>query len=144
MAAKTTTFNGELLALILNGTAIADLAQDDGSAPCTVLTVALHTTSPGVGGDQSTNEIAYTGYARQDTDRATGAGGWTVSGSAASPGSNIDFPIMTGGAGGTVTHFSIGTGAANKMLYFGTVTPNLVVANGVIPRLTTATAVTES
>ena len=50
---------------------------------------------------------------------------------------------MTGGAGGTVTHFSVGTGTANELLYSGTVTPNIVVTAGVIPELTTASAITE-
>jgi hypothetical protein len=142
MAAKTTTFDGELLALLLNATPIADLADDDQSTPITEVTVALHTSSPGVGGSQATNEIAYTDYARVAVARS--AAGWIVSGASASPAANIDFAEMAGGAGGTVTHFSIGTGVANKMMYFGPVTPNLTVTTGVIPRLTTATAITES
>jgi hypothetical protein len=37
----------------------------------------------------------------------------------------------------------VGTGTANKMLYSGTVTPNITMAAGVIPRLTTASSITE-
>lgn len=138
---KGNTFENDFLKLIFNATAIADLAENDSSSPATTLTVALHTADPGEAGDQSTSEISYTGYARVAVNRD--GTGWTVTGNSVSPFANIDFGIMTAGAGGTVTHFSVGTGAANKLLYSGTVTPNIVVANGVIPRLTTATAITE-
>jgi hypothetical protein len=58
---------------------------------------------------------------------------------------NIDFTVSSGGTGGTVTHFGVGTASSStgKLLYKGTVTPNIVVSSGVIPRLTTATAITE-
>jgi hypothetical protein len=138
---KGNTFENDLLKLIFNGTAIPDLAENDASSPATTLTVALHTADPGEGGDQTTSEIAYTGYARIAVART--AGGWTVTGNSVSPTVAIDFPVMTAGAGGTVTHFSVGTGTGNKLLYSGTVTPNILVVNGVIPRLTTASTITE-
>lgn len=138
---KGNTFETDILALIFNATAIADLAQDDGSSPATTLTVALHTADPGEAGTQSTNEISYTGYARIAVART--AGGWTVAAGSVSPVAAITFGQMTAGAGGTVTHFSVGTGVANKLLYSGTVTPNIVVANGVTPQLTTASTITE-
>jgi|SRR3990167_1726194 len=142
MPAKGSTYANDLLQLIFNAVAIADLAENDSVSPATDLTVALHTSSPGAGGDQATNEISYTGYARVTIART--AGGWTVTANSVSPAADIDFPISAGGAGGTVTHFSVGTGVADKMLYFGTVTPNIVVTTGVLPRLTTATAVIET
>lgn len=142
MPAKSTTFANSVLALFFNGTAIPDLAQDDGSSPATTLTVALHTASPGVGGTQSTNEISYTGYARIAVARTSG--GWTVSAGSVVPVANIDFGVMTAGTGGTVTHWSVGSGVSNYLMYFGTVTPNIVVANGVTPRLTTGSTGTES
>jgi hypothetical protein len=101
----------------------------------------LHTADPGEAGTQATSEIAYTGYARIAVARTTG--GWAVTANSVSPVANIDFGEMTGGAGGTVTHFSVGTGVANKLLYSGTVTPNIVVANGVTPRLKTTSTITE-
>lgn len=72
------------------------------------------------------------------------SGGWTVSGGAVVPVATISFPPCTGGTE-TVTHFAIGTASSGtgKVLYKGTVTPNIAVANGVTPRLTTATSVTE-
>jgi hypothetical protein len=41
---------------------------------------------------------------------------------------------------------SAGTAASGtgKLLYFGTITPNIVVGNGVTPQLTTASVITET
>jgi len=138
---KGDTFENDWLKLIFNATAIADLAENDTSSPATTLTVALHTADPGEGGTQSTNETAYTGYARQTVART--AGGWTVTGNSVSPVANIDFPECTASPGAAITHFSVGTGVANKLLYSGTVTPNITMAVGVIPRLKTTSTVTE-
>jgi hypothetical protein len=138
---KGNTFENDLLALIFNATAIADLAENDASSPATTLTVALHTSDPGEAGTQSTNEIAYTGYARVAVNR--NSGGWTVSGASVSPAANITFGEMTAGAGGTVTHVSVGTGVSNKLLYSGSISPTIAVVNGVIPVITTGTVITE-
>lgn len=143
---KGNTFENELLEHIFNNadiTLIGDAAGLLGSATDGSLYVSLHTSDPGEAGDQTTNEIAYTGYARVGVSRAGAA--WTVTANSVSPVSNIDFGEMTGGAGGTVTHFAVGASSsgAGKLLYSGTVTPNISVTTGVIPRLTTASAVTE-
>jgi hypothetical protein len=61
--------------------------------------------------------------------------------------SNIDFAISTGGTGGTVTHVGLGTlvSGAGKMLYTGSASPTIAVANGTIPRINgTTTTVTET
>lgn len=138
---KGDTFENDVLKLIFNATAIADLAENDATSPATTLTVALHTGDPGEAGTQATSETAYTGYARQTVARTSG--GWTVTGNSVSPVANIDFPACTASPGGAITHFSVGTGVANKLLYKGTVTPNITMAVGVIPRLTTASTITE-
>jgi len=141
---KGNTFESDILKLIFNATPIADLAADDQSSPATTLTVALHTADPGEAGTQSTSETAYTGYVRVTVARTTG--GWTVSGTAptvVSPVANIDFGECTAAAGGAITHFSVGTGVANLLLYSGTVTPNITMAVGVIPRLKTTSTISE-
>jgi len=142
---KGNTFETDLLALIFNATPIADLAADDQSSPATALTVALHTADPGEAGTQATSQTAYTGYARQTVARTTG--GWTVSSpggvGTVSPVANIDFPECTAVPGAAITHFSVGTGVADKLLYSGTVTPNITMAVGVIPRLKTTSTITE-
>lgn len=139
---KGNTFENDLLKLIFNATAIADLAENDATSPATNLYVSLHTADPGEAGDQTTNEIAYTSYARVAVARTSG--GFTVSGNSVSPAANIDFPAGTGGSG-TATHFGVGTASsgAGKLLYKGPITPNIVCGDGVTPRLTTATAITE-
>jgi hypothetical protein len=138
---KGDTFENDWLKLIFNATAIADLAENDTSAPATTLSVALHTADPGEAGNQTTNETAYTGYARVAVARTTG--GWTVTGASVSPVANIDFGECTASPGAAITHFSVGTGVANKLLYSGTVSPSITMAVGVIPRLKTTSTVTE-
>lgn len=140
---KGNTFENDLLALIFNGTAIADLAENDTTAPLTALYVALHTADPGEAGVQNASEAAYTGYARVSVNR--NSGGWTVSGNSVSPTANIDFGECTASPGDPITHFSVGVAAsgATKILYSGTVTPNITMAAGVIPRLKTTSTITE-
>ena len=139
---KGNTYENDLLKLLFNATAIANIADNAASSPLTNLEVSLHTADPGEAGDQTTSEITYTSYARVAVARTSG--GWTVTGNSVSPAANIDFPAGTGGSG-TATHFEIGTAhtSTGKLLYSGTVTPNIVTGNGVTPRLTTATAITE-
>ena len=139
---KGNTFENDLVKLIFNATAIANIADNAATAPLTNLQVSLHTADPGEAGDQTTSEATYTGYARVAVARTTG--GWTVTTNSVSPVANIDFPAGTGGAG-TVTHFGVGTAATGtgKLLYSWTVTPNIVTGNGVTPRLTTASTITE-
>jgi hypothetical protein len=104
--------------------------------------VSLHTADPGEAGNQTTSEISYTGYARVAVARSTA--GWTVTGASVVPDAAITFGAMSGGAGGTVTHFGIGTdlSGTGNLIFKGTVTPNIVVTTGVTPQLTTATSVT--
>lgn len=141
MAAKSTTHANSLLKLIYQAIAYAGLADNAASAPVTNLSVALHTSSPGAGGNQSTSEIAYTGYARVNVVRS--AVGWTVTGNSVSPTSAINFGSKTAGTDATVTHVSVGTGVSNAMLHYGTLTPALLVQNGVAPQIPTTSAITE-
>ena len=138
---KGDTFENDFLKLIFNAVAIADLAENDSTSPCVNLSVALHTADPGEAGTQATNETAYTGYARVNVART--AGGWTVTGNSVSPAAAIDFGECTASPGAAITHFSVGTGVGNKLLYSGTVTPNITMAVGVIPRLKTTSTITE-
>lgn len=144
---KTNAFENSLLLLVFNNTDIAligDAAGLQNSAVAGSLYFSLHTADPGEAGDQTTNEIAYTSYARTAKLRAAGAGGFTVTGNSVSPADAVTFPAGTGGSG-TATHFGLGTASsgAGSLLYKGTVTPNIVCGNGVTPQLTTATAITE-
>lgn len=138
---KGDTFENDLLKLIFQATGIGNLADDTATSPATNLTVALHTADPGESGNQSTNETAYTGYSRVNVART--AGGWTITGNSVSPAANIDFGECTASPGAAITHFSVGTGTGNKLLYSGTVSPNVTMAVGVIPRLKTTSTITE-
>ncbi len=140
---KGNTFENDWLKLIFQATAIADLADNDATSPLTNLYVSLHTSDPGEAGDQTTNEISYTGYARVAVARTSG--GWTVTANSVSPVASIDFGVMTAGAGGTVTHFAVGTlvSGAGKLLYSGATNVSIAVIAGVQPKLGTTTAITE-
>lgn len=139
---KGNTFENDVLKLIFNASAIANLADNAASSPKTVLWCALHTSDPGETASQTTNEIAYTSYTRVSVNRDTS--GFVVTNNSVSPASTISFPAGTGGSG-TATHFSVGTDSsgAGKVLYKGTVTPNIVCGSGVTPQLTTASTITE-
>jgi len=139
---KSSQLENDILLLLFNATTIANLADDTVTSPLANLYVALHTSDPGDAGDQTTNEIAYAGYARATVARTSA--GWTVTTGPVNPAADIDFAAGTGGSG-TATHFSVGTlvSGAGIILYHGTVTPNIVTGDGITPRLTTATAITE-
>lgn len=141
---KSNTFENDLLKLFFNGTTIAGLASNVASGPIASLYVSLHSADPGEAGDQSTNEIAYTGYARQAVAR-TGSG-WIVTGNSVSPAADVEFPDPTGGADGQATHFAIGTAAAGagKILYSGLIAPAIDFGVGQAPpRITTGSTITE-
>lgn len=140
---KGNTFENDWMKLIFNATAIANIADNAASSPLTNLYVGLHTADPGEAGDQTTSETAYTGYARVAVARTSG--GWAVTANSVSPVANIDFGECTASPGAALTHFAIGTASsgAGKLLYSGTISPNITVAVGVIPRLKTTSTVTE-
>lgn len=123
-------FNNSNIALIGDATGLR------GSSTAGSLWVSLHTADPGETGTAVTNEATYTSYARVAVARASGAGGWTVSGSTAQNTSVVTFPACTGGTN-TITHFGIVTSAsgAGTLLYKGALSPNIAVANGITPTI---------
>lgn len=140
---KGNTFESDLLALIFNATAIANIADNAASSPLTNLYVSLHTADPGEAGSQATSETAYTGYARVAVARTSG--GWTVASGSVSPNANIDFGQCTASPGAAITHAAVGTASSGtgKVLYKGALSASITMAVGVIPRLTTGSAITE-
>lgn len=135
------TFENDLAKLIFHGTAIADLAENDSSSPATSLYLSLHTSDCGELNDQTTNEVAYTSYARAAVLRSSS--GFSITSNIIALAANVDFPAGTGGSG-TATHFGVGTASsgAGKLLACGTISPNIVTGDGVTPRLTAATTIT--
>lgn len=142
---KSTLSCNSLLALLFNATAWADIAENDSSSPLTNLYISLHTASPGVGNDQTTNETSYTNYTRIAVVRTTS--GWDVpSGGATQNAALIQFP-QCGVTGATITHVAIGTASSGPgtVLYQGALASSLAVANGIQPQFAAgALDVTES
>ena len=140
---KGNSLSAGYLALLFNATTLPNIAINATSAPLTNLYVSLHTANPGAAGTQSSSEAAYVGYARVPVVRSSA--GWTLSGETIFPVSPIVFPTSTGGTE-TETYFGIGSAAsgAGVLYYSGTLTPPVVVSNGIAPDITTATMITEA
>lgn len=140
MAGTGATFANNLLALIFNATAIANIADNAASAPITSVFVSLHTADP-TAGNQTTSEAAYTSYARVGVLRTSG--GWTVATNTVVPVATITFPAATGGSE-TETFAGLGksTSGAGLLFFAGAISPTIAVSNGVTPSLTTASTLT--
>lgn len=128
-------FETALLGLIItnaNAANVGDATGLRGSSTAGVFWISLHTADPGEAGDQTTNETAYTNYARQDEARDTTQ--WTVTNDTADNDNAIGFP--TGGASGaTLTHFGLGsaTSGAGNLFMSGALSASLAVSSGITP-----------
>jgi hypothetical protein len=146
MGSKSTTFENELLLHIFNNAAIADIGNGAG-LPAGVagsLYVSLHTAALTDASVQNSGEAAYTGYDRIAVARSSA--GWTVTADSVSPTADITFGECTALPGATLTYFAVGkeTGTgATDILYWGSISPSIVMDIGVIPVLNTSTAITE-
>lgn len=143
MAAKSTALCTSILKLLYQAVAIANVADNATSSPITNVYYNLHTDTPGAGGTQSTNQISYTGYARQAVART--AGGHSVSSGVCNPVANILFPQSSSGTP-TATHFSTGTDSsgAGNLWHYGAVSPNIIISTTSTNPLLNTTAITES
>lgn len=142
---KATTTCNKILALIFNATAWANMADNAASSPYTNLYLSLHTSNPGVGGSQTTNETAYTNYARVAVVRTTS--GWTAPSSGATANAALIQFAQCGASGATITHVAIGTDSsgAGLVLYAGALNSSLAVANLIQPQFSIgALTVTEA
>jgi hypothetical protein len=132
MAKSTTTCNN-LLKLIFNATAWANIADNAATSPATQLYLSLHTADPGVGGTQSTSETSYTNYVRIAVARTNV--GWTVTTNTAANAALAQF-AQCGATGATLTYVAIGmlSTGAGIILYSGALNSALAVANGIQPQ----------
>lgn len=142
---KTNAFETAFLSHVFENADIANVGDATGlrgSSTAGSLYFSLHTSDPGEAGDQTTNEITYTSYARVAVARSSS--GWTVSGNAVAVDADVTFPAGTGGSG-TATHWGLGTASAGAgvLLYKGAISPTIVCGSGVTPKLTAGTVVTE-
>lgn len=120
---KANTTEVDILAKVFKATALSwDAATD--------LDIHLHTADPGEAGNSTTSEATYTSYALVTVARSGAA--W----SGTNPVTNaalIQFPQATGGTN-TITHVSITPSGSTQILYSGTLTAPLAVANLIQPQ----------
>lgn len=144
MTSKTNAWENALLLLAFNNTNAANIGDATGlrgSSAAGQLFLSLHSADPGEAGDQSTSEVAYTGYARIGINRASGAGGFTVTGNSVSPTTQpIDFGACTAGTA-TATHLGIGTASsgAGVLLYRAPLSASISISAPNVPRVSTLT-----
>ncbi len=141
---KSNAAETAILELLFNNTDFANIGDAGGlqnSATAGSFYVALHTADPGEAGNATTNEAAYTNYARVAVART--AGGWTVSGNSVTNTAQITFP-QCGVTGATITHASITTASsgASIILYSGALSSSLAVANQITPFFAAGTGIT--
>lgn len=104
------TFENDLLLLIFNNTNIANVGDATGLRGSTTagsLYVSLHSADPGEGGNQTTSEISYTGYARVAVARS--AAGWTIASNQVSNTAAITFGERTDVGSVDVVWAAVGT-----------------------------------
>lgn len=130
MSASNSFENG-ILDLVFLNTDFANIGDAGGlqnSATAGSLYVSLHTSDPGEGGSQTTNEAGYTSYARVAVARS--GAGWSRTNNVMSNVAAIEFPQCTGSTA-TVTHFGIGTDSsgAGTLLFSGALGSSLAVSS---------------
>lgn len=137
---KSNTWESDLLKLVFNNTTaagIGDVTGLVGSATAGVVWVSLHTADPTEGGNQTSSEANYTGYARISIVRTTG--GWTISGTAPTQAANAaqaNFPTCTDNVNlNTVSFVGVGTDStgSGKLLYSGALASTLNVSQNITP-----------
>lgn len=130
---KGNTFENDLMLLIFNATAIANIADNAASGPLTSLYVSLHTADPGEAGSQTTSEATFGDYARVAVARS--GSGWTVTGNSAENAALVQFPQCSSGSN-TITYVGVGTAASStgKLLYKGALSASLSVSSGIQPQ----------
>ena len=124
-----------LLNLLFNNTNwpnVGDAAGLQNSATAGSFYVALHSSDPGDAGDQTTNEVSYTGYGRVAVARS--GAGFTIAGNQVSNAATVQFGECTAGTA-TATHFSVGllSSGAGDILYSGALSASRSISAGITP-----------
>ena len=133
---KKDAFEIAILQLIFqnaNLAAIGDATGLRGSSTAGNFFISLYTAAPSDSAQGT--ECTYTGYARKDILRASGAGGWTVSNNNAYNTSAITFAQCTVGSN-TACAFSINKGdteGTDDAIYWGDLSANLAISPGITP-----------
>lgn len=135
MAALTTQSANDLLNYILRNVP----PSWDGA---TTLYVSLHTAAVGSGGNQSTNEVTYTGYARVPIERDSTGEFTAVSGATTDNDNEIVFGNPTAGIFPiTASHFSFGESAsgAGTAILTSALSSDLIINLNVQPKFSVGT-----
>lgn len=140
---KSNTFENDFLKLILWGTPIEYLADNAATGTATSYFIGLHFDDPGEAGDQTTNEVSYTNYARVEKLRDNTTFG--ITGNTATLLNTISFP-QNAGTATTGSFFSIGVAATGtgKILWKGSITPVIDISVGSTPQLGYGTTIVEN
>ena len=122
--------------MIYNATAWANIADNAASSPITSIYIAAHTSSPGASGGQTSNETAYTNYARVATARGTGGTGWQAPSAGQTQNNGLIQLPQCGASGATLTHISTGRDSSGSGLIFhyGALNSSLAVSNLIQPQ----------
>src|SRR5690242_20590370 len=102
MAGITTLCATNILKLLLQAVAYANIADNTGTSPLTNLYVSAHTADPTASGTAVSSETSYTSYARQAVARTSS--GFAVTSGVATFVANVVWPVSTSGTP-TLTHF---------------------------------------
>lgn len=135
MAALTTQSANDILNYILR-----NVAPSWGGSG--TLYLSLHTGTIGSGGDQTTNEVAYTGYARIPVTRSSSGSFVVASAGASENNALLQFGNPTAGSFPiTVTHVALGAAAsgAGTVIEFTPLNANLIVNLNVQPQFAVGT-----
>lgn len=129
----TTAFANQLLQLILEGTAIPNIADNAASSPLTNWYISLHTSDPTASGNQASSETAYVGYARVAVARS--GAGWTAVSGDSDNDADISFGICTGSPGSNITHVGLGDAASGNgtLRLFGALISSIIMQVGTTP-----------
>lgn len=141
---KGVTSCNNILALIYNATAWANVADNAAASPITNIYLALATASGAPTDTMSTSEATYTNYVRQTVARTTG--GWTApSGGATSNVAVINY-AQCGVTGNTITSAKTGVATgASAVLHYGDLNSSIIVSNLIRPTFDPgAVTITES
>lgn len=130
---KSTASCNAIINLIYRAAAWANIADNASASPLTQIKMALATASYSGASTMSSNETAYTNYARQDVPRS--GSGWTAaSGGATGNAAAVEFP-QCGVTGATITSAATGVGAgAVGILHYGDLNAPIAVSNQIQPR----------
>ncbi len=134
---KNNAWETELLEHVFQNADVADIGDATGLRGSSVagsLYISLHTANPDEAGNQTTNEAAYTSYARVAVAR--NSSNWSVTSNDAENINDITFPKATGGSE-TITHLGIGVASTGtgKLLYYATLATPIAVSTGITPQI---------